>query len=197
MTRYGSDKGFLRHNYTTIYSVLFGKLRIQPLRVFELGLGTNNPKFESNVGVHARPGASLRGWREFFPHALIYGADIDRDILFEEDRIKTFCCDQLDSTSIRSLWSQPVLRDAFDIIIDDALHTLEANISFLEGSLEHLCPGGVFVIEDILSKTIDTWRRRLEAVYSKNFPNHEFTLIELPNSLNQYDNNLIIIRRRN
>jgi hypothetical protein len=92
MTRHGSDKGKGQgwHNYTTIYSVLFGKLHDQPFLIFELGLGTNNPNFPVNMGINGRPGASLRAWRELFPRALVYGADIDRDILFEEDRIKTF-----------------------------------------------------------------------------------------------------------
>lgn len=103
MTRHGSDKGKDRHNYTTIYSVLFRKLRGQPLRILELGVGTNNPKFPASMINGGIPGASLRGWRELFPQALVYGADIDRDILFEEDRIKTFYCDQLDSVSIRDL----------------------------------------------------------------------------------------------
>jgi hypothetical protein len=196
MTRHGSDKGRGWHNYTTIYSVLFGKLRDQPLRIFELGLGTNNPKLPSSMGVNGIPGASLRGWRELFPHALIYGADIDRDILCDEDRIKTFYCDQLDSVAIRDFWSQPVLQGGMDIIIDDGLHTFEGNISFLDGSLEHLRPGGVYVIEDIVQETIERWHNQLETVYSKRFPNDEFALVELPNSFNDYDNNLLIIRRR-
>ena len=107
MTRHGSDKGQGKHNYTTIYSALFGNLRDRPLLIFELGLGTNNPLLPSSMGIHGRPGASLRGWRELFTYALVYGADIDRDILFEEDRIQTFYCDQLDSAAIRELWSQP------------------------------------------------------------------------------------------
>src|SRR5271170_5540254 len=57
MARHGSDKG-TKHNYTTIYSVLFGKLRKRPLRIFELGLGTNNPHFASSMGVYGTPGAS-------------------------------------------------------------------------------------------------------------------------------------------
>ena len=195
MTRYGSDKGQGWHNYTTIYSVLFDKLRDLPLRIFELGLGTDNPKFASSMKANGHPGASLRGWRELFPQALVYGADIDRDILFEEDRIKTFYCDQLDSGAIRNLWSQPVLQGGFDIIIDDGLHTFEANTSFLDGSLEHLSLSGIFVIEDILSETIERWLERLETIYSKRFPNHEFALVELPNSCNDHDNNLLLIRR--
>jgi len=200
MLRHGSDKGQGLgqglHNYTTVYSVLFGKLRGKPLRIFELGLGTNNPDLLSSMGVYGRPGASLRGWRELFPHALVFGADIDRDILFEEDRIKTFYCDQLDRVAIRDLWAQPALQGGMDILIEDGLHTFEGNISFLEGSLEQLRPGGVYVVEDILQPTLGQWRERLETVYSKQYPNHEFALVTLPNSFNDLDNNLLIIRRR-
>lgn len=195
MTRHGSDKGDGSHNYSAIYSTLLGKLRDRPLRIFELGLGTNNPKLASSMGVNGIPGASLRGWRELFPHAVVYGADIDRDILFEEDRIKTFYCNQLDAVAIRNLWAQPVLQGGFDIMIDDGLHTFEANISFLNGSLEHLHPGGIFVIEDIIRETIARWHEHLETDYSKRFPNYEFAFVELPNSFNDWDNNLLIIRR--
>lgn len=195
MTKYESDKGQGWHNYTTIYSALFGELCDKPVRIFELGLGTDNPNLASTMRANGRPGASLRGWRELFPHAAVYGADIDRDILFEEDRIKTFYCDQLDSLAIRDLWAHGELRDAFDIIIDDGLHTFEANTSFLEGSIEHLRPGGFFVIEDILRDALERWRERLETVYSRRFPDHEFVLLELPNSANTYDNNMLVIRQ--
>ena len=195
MTRHGSDKGRGWHNYTTIYSVLFGKLRDQPLLIFELGLGTNNPNLISTMGTHGRPGASLRGWRELFPNALIYGADIDRDILFEEDRIKTFYCDQLDSDAIQQLWSQPVLQGGIDIIIDDGLHNFEGNASFLDGSLDRLRPGGIYVTEDILQETIEKWRNQLETIYSRRFPNYEFALVTLPNPENTVDNNVLIVRR--
>jgi len=193
MSRHGSDKG-TKHNYTTLYSVLFGKLRNEPLRIFELGLGTNNPDLVSSMGVYGRPGASMRGWRELFPHALVYGADIDRDILFTDDRIETFYCDQLDAGAIRDLWSQPSLREPMDIIIDDGLHTFEGNVSFMNGSLEHLGPGGVYVVEDILSNALESWRSLLKSGYPERFPNHEFTLIELPHTWNRHDNNLLIVR---
>jgi len=196
MTWHYSDKGKGLHNYTTIYSQLFGKLRDRPLRIFELGLGTNNPNLASTMGIHGRPGASLRGWRDLFPNAFVYGADIDRDILFEEDRIKTFYCDQLDSVAIRDLWAQPPLQGGMDIIIEDGLHTFEGNISFLEGSLERLRPGGTYLVEDILQETIKQWRDQLERVYSKRFPNYEFALLSPPNPQNELDNNMLIVRRQ-
>ena len=158
MTSFGSDKGL--HCYTPLYSALFKERCDKPLRVLELGLGTNNSDMLSNMGVFGAPGASLRGWRQLFPHALVYGADIDRRILFEEVRIKTFYCDQLDPSSIRELWSHPELRDGMDIIIEDGLHTFEANISFLEGSLDHLRPGGIYITEDVGGKRcFEGWYR--------------------------------------
>ena len=160
--------------------------------MLELGLGTNNPDVLSNMGVFGAPGASLRGWRDLFPQASVYGADIDRRILFEEDRIKTFYCDQLDKSSIRALWSQPALRDGADIIIEDGLHTFEANISFLEASLDHLRPGGIYVVEDIGWEDIERWYERLDKVYSKQYPTHEFALVVLAK---HDDGNMLFIRR--
>jgi hypothetical protein len=193
MTKYGSDKG-RAHNYTTVYSALFKRHYHQPLRIFELGLGSNNPDVPSNMGVFGVPGASLRGWRELFPHALMYGADIDRGILFQEDRIKTFYCDQLDRSSIRELWSRPDLQAGVDIIIEDGLHTFEANVLFLEESLDHLRPGGIYVCEDIMWNRVDEWCDRLETIYSKQYPTYEFAFVVLPDGGNQA-NNLLVVRR--
>jgi SAM-dependent methyltransferase len=169
MTKYGSDKGRL-HKYTTVYSALFTERYKQPLRVLELGLGTNDPDAPSNMGIFGSPGASLRGWRELFPHAFVYGADIDRRILFQEDKIKTFYCDQLDQSSIRELWSHPDLDRGVDIIIEDGLHSFEANVTFLEECLDHLRPGGIYITEDITWTDIDQWYDRLETVLFKAIP---------------------------
>ena len=82
-----------------------------------------------------------------------------------------------------------------DIIIEDGLHTFEANISFLEGSLEHLRKGGIYVIEDIATNMVDRWYDRIKTIYSKRYTGYEFALVILPNSLNRSDNNLLIIRK--
>jgi SAM-dependent methyltransferase len=190
MTRFGSDKGW--NTYTPLYSALFNGRRHQPLRIFELGLGTNNPDLLSNMGVFGAPGASHRGWRQLFPRALVYGADIDRRVLFEEDRIKTFYCNQLESSSIRQLWSQPEFQGGTDIIIEDGLHTFEANISFLDASLEQLRPGGIYIIEDIGWDSLRKWNERLEKVYSKKYPNYEFVLVV---QSKRGHNNVLVARR--
>jgi len=195
MTKYGSDKGRLNY-YTPIYSALFKDRCDEHLRIFELGLGSNNAEVPSNMGPYGAPGASLRGWRELFPHALVYGADIDRGILFQEDRIKTFYCNQLDQTSIRDLWSDPGLQEGVDILIEDGLHTFEANISFLEGSLRHLRPGGIYVTEDIMLSDVEAWYDRLESVYSKQYPTYEFAFAVIARDGSGGSNNLLVIRRK-
>jgi hypothetical protein len=193
MTKYGSDKG-RAHNYTTVYAALFKGRYHQPVRILELGLGSNNPDVPSNMGVFGIPGASLRGWRELFPNALVYGADIDRGILFQEDRIKTFYCDQLEPSSIRELWSRPDLQAGVDIILEDGLHTFEANVSFLEESLDHLRPGGIYICEDIMWECVDQWCDRLETIYSKRYRTYEFAFVVLPDGGSQA-NNLLVVRR--
>ena len=193
MTKYGSDKGRLL-KYTTVYSALFKDRGNEPLRVLELGLGSNNPDVPSNMGVFGAPGASLRGWRDLFPHARVYGADIDRRILFQEDRIKTFYCDQLDPSSIRELWSQPDLQGGADFIIEDGLHTFEANIAFLQESLGHLRPGGIYVTEDIMWNEVEQWYDQLATVYSKQYPTYEFSFVTSLNGGSR-DPNLLVVRR--
>jgi len=194
MTKHGSDKGRVL-KYTTVYSALFKERSNEPLRILELGLGTNNPDVPSNMGIFGAPGASLRGWRDLFPHARVYGADIDRRILFQEDRIKTFYCDQLDRSSIRGLWSQPDLQGGADIIIEDGLHTFEANVTFLEESLGHLRPGGIYVIEDIIWNEVERLSDCLETVYSKQYPTYEFAFVTSLNGGTR-DPNLLVVRRR-
>jgi hypothetical protein len=191
MSKCGSDKGGA-NNYTPLYWSLFKERRGEALRFFELGLGSNNPDLASNMGVFGVPGASLRGWRQFFPHAQVYGADIDRNILFEEPRIKTFYCNQLDQVAIRNLWSQPELRDGMDIILEDGLHTFEANVSFLEASIDHLRPGGIYVIEDIGWDCFEEWWRLLDAVCTKKYSTYEFAFVVMSD---RGSNNVLVIRK--
>lgn len=194
MTQFGSDKGWDKHNYTTVYAALLNEWRDRPLRIFEIGLGSGNPDIPFNMGPGAVPGASLRGWKALFPKASVYGADIDRTVLFEEDRITTFYCDQLDPAAITRMWSDPELSSGADLILDDGLHTFDGNTTFLESSLPHLRPGGIFIVEDIHAETFPAWTERCVRDYARRFPDKEFALVTLPNARNPLQNNLLIVR---
>jgi hypothetical protein len=154
MSSYGSDKGNPFHNYTVVYHWLFSRFRNEQLALFELGIGTNKVGAPSSMGAGGKPGASLHAWRAYFPHAQIYGADIDFDTLFEEERIQTSWTNQKDSHAIRALWDK-LEGIAFDIMIDDGLHEASANIRFFLESFGKLKPGGIYVIEDITPHDAD------------------------------------------
>ena len=46
------------------------------------------------MGEKYNPGSSLRALRDYFPNANIFGADIDKNIVNDQNRIKTFYVDQ-------------------------------------------------------------------------------------------------------
>lgn len=195
MKRHGSDKSLGRHNYTTVYSKLFSGLRQKRINLFELGLGTNNPALVSSMGESGKPGASLRGWAEYFGSGNIFGADIDRDILFSEGRIRTFYCDQLDGSAITEMWGNSELPREFDIVIEDGLHTFEANVSFLENSLRKVRPGGFYLIEDVKADDLPLWRDALRTKYMADHSDFSFYLVAIPWRFNAFDNNLVLAHR--
>lgn len=196
---YGSDKGEVgptdhpypwpSHTYADYYSSLFAHCRLKPTKVFECGLGTNNPDFTSSMGIHGKPGASLRVWKEYFPNATIYGADIDKDVLFEEPRIKTYYVDQLDPESISEMWREVGVRD-FDFMVDDGLHTFEAGSTLFSNSISMLAKDGVYVIEDVSGSNLleyDNFFSRLD--YRVEF----ISLHRVGMPLD--DNSLVVIRK--
>ena len=147
------------------------------------------------MGVDGKPGASLRGWKQFFSQAQIFGADIDAGILFQEYRIRTFFCDQGSPASIKELWSKYELAsEPMDIIIDDAYHVFDYNVIFFENSWQNLAKGGIYIIEDIMYYTLDAWREKI-AQWEQQYPSLSFRLCVIPHELNSDDNTMLIIQR--
>ena len=151
---YGSDKCNF-HNYHMLYArLLRNPAAIK--RILEIGLGTNNDDVVSNMGLDGRPEASLRAFRDFLPNAQIFGADVDRRILFTEDRIVTRFVDQTDVTTFEAL-GEAIGAD-FDLIIDDGLHAPNANLATLIFALQRVRVGGWVVVEDIAPASSSLWQ---------------------------------------
>ena len=197
--KYGSDKGSLKpqghpypwapHTYADFVERLFDHCRQSVKNVFECGIGTNNPAVPSSMGVNGKPGASLRVWRDYFPEARVVGADIDRNIMFSEDRIETFYCDQTNPASIRELWAA-VRVGEFDLMIDDGLHTVEAGVCLLENSFHKLREGGLYLIEDVNPYSIVSYRQ----FFARNTYRTDFVTLYRANG-DLGDNSLIVIRK--
>ena len=196
---YGSDKGEIStdghpyhwpsHSYADFMERTYGHCRSSVQFVFECGIGTNNPNLASSMGVTGKPGASLRVWRDYFPSAQIVGADIDANILFSEDRITTYHCDQTKPESIKSMWDRvPVER--FDLMIDDGLHEVEAGACLFENSFHKLREGGLYIIEDVPVSSLFVYKdyfERKKIVF-------DFVNLYRKNTA-LMDNSLVVIRK--
>ena len=189
MNLFGSDKGGRNnhHNFASYYSEIFYHKRNDIKNFLEIGLGTNDTSVLSNMGSNGIPLASLRAWRDYFKNANIYGADIDKNILKNEDRIETFYVDQTDPITIKEMFKN-IGEKKFDIILEDGLHEYNANICFFENAIEYLEPNGTYIIEDVYYKDQDKFIKYFEN------KKYNFSIIDIFHEKNIANNCLIIIK---
>ena len=188
MNHYGSDKGGItnHHNFANYYSEIFDNKKDKIKNFLEIGLGTNNENLASNMGKDGKPLASLRAWRDYFKNAQIYGADIDRDILNDEDRIKTFYVDQTNPSSIKELFIN-IGVNKFDVILEDGLHEYNANICFFENSIQYLDNQGIYIIEDVYYKD----QKKFINYFKKK--SYNFSIIDIFHEKNIANNCLVVV----
>lgn len=152
-SKYGSDKS-KAHNYHFVYGEILKESK-SIKKIFEIGLGTNNRDVFSSMGRKGRPGASLRAFRDAYKSAQIIGVDYDKRILFSEERIKSFFVDQTDFNTFNQISDE--IGDNFDLMIDDGLHSPNANLHSLKFFIKRLKIGGYAVIEDISIHSKGIW----------------------------------------
>lgn len=193
---YGSDKGSMyleKHTYTKEYFELFKEIKNEVTSIFECGIGTNDPKIKSNMGVNGKPGASLRVWRDYFKNAKIFAADIDKNILFRENRIYTGYIDQTNPEEINKFFESiiPYQVQDFNIIIDDGLHTYEAAICLYENAFQYVKKNGFYIIEDMHLEDIPKFKDYFNFRENSKGIDVEYKIM----SNFRLDNNLIIIKK--
>lgn len=192
MNRHGSDKGSGWHTYTPFYDWILNPRRHGVRRVLEVGIGS--PRTMSG---EYRTGASLRAWRDYFPNAVICGADVDKQAVEEmvlQPRIHAYQCDQRSTHSVEWLWKR-IVRDhteqPFDLIVDDGDHTFESGITLLDRSWPML--GGYYVVEDIRLDlgVIDKWKAALAVM-----KNLRGVLFEMPDATTTENDNCLLVLER-
>lgn len=125
--KYNADKSSNGHFYFSVYGKDFSPYREDAINILEIGIWK---------------GASCEAWLDFFPNANVYGVDtfqrVDpRDVsVLQDNRMKAF---KLDSTAnIHSKLKDEFGDLKFDFIIDDGLHTPEANQKTFENFMPFL-----------------------------------------------------------
>ena len=166
--KYGNDRHPLsnKHSYTPVYYDLFKNKRSSTKKVLEIGVGE---------------GAGLRMWRDFFPNALIYGADNQESRVFEDDRIKVFMCDQSSRTQLTDLVKRT--GSDLDIVIDDASHKTQDQITTCLTLMPLLKPNVVYIIEDVSEPE----------VVKQALTGYRYFCPDLLPMKRKYDNHLIIV----
>ncbi|SDR53719.1 hypothetical protein [Paraburkholderia tuberum] len=171
----GSDKSN-HHSYHHLYGAILAN-REAMRSVIEIGIGTQHSDTVSYM-VAGKPGGSLRAFRDFLPFARIYGADIDRRVLFKEERIETFFVDQTEPATFEQLARS--VDGECDLIIDDGLHSPNANIQTLIFGLKKVRRGGWVVVEDIGHHALPVWQAvsaLLPEHYRRHIVNEEHGLV--------------------
>lgn len=175
--KYGTDKcPQIFHTYTPVYYELLKDLN--PKKVLELGIGTS---YTMRHVTGYLPGASLRMWRDFFPNAQVYGVDISKESMFEEDRITTFLMDTRSEEDMTRLIK--TIGSDIDLVVDDGPHDSTSQINTARMLLPQLKEGVIYIIEDVKSA-----RRVVQAL-----DEYKPALMRLDRV--SRDNNLVIIKK--
>jgi len=145
--KYGADKcPQIAHPYTPYYYEIFKDKKDSVKKVLEIGIGTAN--YMHHHPKHYVKGASLRMWRDFFPNAQIYGADVLPEAMFEDERIKTFMCDERKKEDLEKLIKNT--GSDIDIFIDDALHSRPIQVELCKTMMPLLKKDVIYIIEDVM-----------------------------------------------
>ena len=75
----------------------------------------------------------------------------------QDDRIKTCYVDQLDASTFDGSIVQTFGKQKYDLIIDDGLHAIGANLNTLLFALDNVNDNGWIVIEDIGANNVSNW----------------------------------------
>jgi hypothetical protein len=156
--KYKSDKCHeIYHTYSKLYYDLLCDKKNSALNILEIGIG-NKELMVPIVGQDYQEGASLKAWRDFFTKANVFGLDIDRSVLFNDNRIYCYFADQ----SNPEVLTKTVLDinqyhgvDGFDVIIDDGSHIKDHMVCSILTLNKFLKNGGIYIIEDIKNHDVN------------------------------------------
>ncbi len=142
---FGSDKWGDLHWYTQHYERHFARLRTEPVRVLEIGIGGYD---DPDSG-----GGSLRMWERFFPRGLIHGLDVvEKNVT--GPRIMTVRGDQSDAGFLDRLGRE---LGPFDVVIDDGSHFNDHVRTSFHALFPHVRSGGLYVVEDLQTAYWPSW----------------------------------------
>lgn len=135
----------ISHEYAIAYARYLGPLRDRALSVLEIGVGC--------VPIMPVEGASLPFWRAYLPCAHLTWMDYDAKCVerVEGHADAVFQGDQSSPADLDRVWTK---GGPFEVVVDDGGHSARQQITTLRTYFPRLPPGGVYVLEDLLTSFI-------------------------------------------
>jgi predicted O-methyltransferase YrrM len=135
---FGCDKGTCHNYIRSYYDGEFTPRRDEKLNILEIGV---------------QYGGSTYLWSNYFSNAMVYGIDIEPQLLpqyasiQEHERVKLIWGDAYEDSIVSGFPNQ-----YFDYIIDDGPHTVSTQLNAIDKWLVKIKSGGKLIIEDIQSE---------------------------------------------
>ena len=191
-TRWQTDKSVFnfyshRHPYTAIYNMFLSPLRAlgRPLVIGEIGVLN---------------GSSIHMFLEYFGNQHSYHAfDIDERMLARVAHIPQVTAHRLDSGNIAQLNATFSELPQFDLLLEDASHRLEHQVTAIRECMKYIRVGGLMIVEDIFRAiSVARFQEAIHAVVSSGI-NVDAYMITPENSLRYsegWNNDRMLVIRR-
>lgn len=175
----GTDKASTHpvkgHGYAPHYDRLFTPLRLDPVRLLEIGVAT---------------GASVKTWLEYFRNAAqVFGIDnapaLNQWLTPGKHGNYTFVQGDAGDRDFLERFKGENGTD-FDIIIDDATHRIDHILISFKSLWPAIRPGGYYCIEDLCVAYGDNSYAEYSHYAPAGSPNHREVLHQLVDDLNGY-----------
>jgi cephalosporin hydroxylase len=168
------DKGDV-HSYLDVYAEIFAPYREKAKNILEIGLMS---------------GESLRMWSDYFS-GKVYGMDCDIKPIGGLADLSE-CISEGYNVKIGDATNPSIIKEffegiKFDVIIEDAGHGIDQQLTIYEVFKPYLSKGSIYVIEDV--QDIDASRESLENIDS----NKNVVVLDQRSIKNRYDDVLILI----
>ncbi|TPM26964.1 glycosyltransferase [Mesorhizobium sp. B2-3-5] len=131
-----------RHAYARAYDRLLSSRRFSMRRLMEIGLC----RIPAEGSQTETPSVSL--WQAYFPYAQVIGVDLTDFSQLNNERFKSFVCDQSKLGDLRSVAAK-LEPGSLDVIIDDGSHASFDEQLTLREFFPLLAEGGWYFIEDL------------------------------------------------
>lgn len=168
------------HSYDILYDDILSNYRNKEISLLEIGIWH---------------GGSALLWQEYFPKGKLVFLDIESRVSentwksINKNRFDFHLMDAFTNEGFENV--KALYPNGFDIIIDDAPHTLESQIFTIQNYTKLLKKGGILVIEDI--QHFDNASVILQSI--GDIPHKSCEVIDLRPIKNRYDDVVIVVKK--